>query len=136
MIVDILFPTTPTVGDQFTMTCNINIPVRLVHDFTKIFVVWSYNLAGTERVEATNGDATVGNVTKIGNLILSNLSLNPVRTSDGRRYYCLITFNDLEVNDVTFRDLSVQSKLTTRQVENDYNAFFYFSPFTQYGYHA
>ena len=114
MKVDILFPTIPTAGDQFTMTCNISIPERLVHDLTKIFVVWSYNLAGTERVEATNSDATVGNVTKIGNLILSNLTLNPVRTSDGRRYYCLIAFNDLEVNDVTFRDVSVQSKLTTR----------------------
>ena len=115
MIVDIFFPTTPTAGDQSTMTCNIGIPERLVHDLTRLSLVWSYDFAGTERVEATNGDATVGNITKIDNFILSNLTLNPVRTSDGRRYYCWITFNDLEVNDVTFRDLSVQSKLTTRQ---------------------
>ena len=128
MTVDIFFPTTPTAGDQFTMTCNISMPERLLHDFTRFSVVWSYGLAETERVETTNSDATVGNITKIGNLILSNLTLYPVKTSDGRRYYCLITFNDLEVNDVTFRDLSVQSKLTTRQVENDYNAFFTIVP--------
>ena len=106
MIVGILFPTIPTAGDQFTMTCNISIPERLVHDLTRFSVVWSYNLAGTEGVEAT-----VGNTTKIGNLILSNLTLNPMKTSDGRRYYCSLIFNDLGVSDHRFRDLSVQSKL-------------------------
>ena len=117
MIVDIFFPSTPTAKDQFTMTCNISIPERLVHDPTRLSVVWSYNLAGTQKVEATNSDATVGNINKIGNLILSNLTLNPVKTSDGRRYYCLITFNDLGVNNVAFGDLNVQSKLTQRKYQ-------------------
>ena len=117
MILDIFFPSTPTAKDQFTMTCNISIPERLVHDPTRLSVVWSYNLAGTQRVEATNSDATVGNINKIGNLILSNLTLNPVKTSDGRRYYCLITFNDLGVNNVAFGDLNVQSKLTQRKYQ-------------------
>ena len=130
VIVDIFFPSTPTAGDEFTMTCNISIPERLVHDLTRLSVVWSYNLAGTQKVEATNSDATIGNINKIGNLILSNLTLNPVKTSDGRRYYCLITFNDLRVNNVAFGDLSVQGKITTRQVENDYSASFYYSPST------
>ena len=111
MIVDIFFPTTPTTGDPFTMTCNISIPERIVHDLTRLAVIWSYDLARVQRVDVINSDATIGDVTKIGNLILSNLTLNPVKTSDGRRYYCSVTFYDLGVNDVTFRDLSVQSKL-------------------------
>ena len=111
MIVDILFPTTPTAGDQFTMTCNISIPERLVHDLTRLAVIWSYDLAREQRVEVINSDAKLGNVTKIGNLILSNLTINPVKTSDGRRYYCSVIFNDLGVNDHVLRDLNVQSKL-------------------------
>ena len=130
VIVNIFFLTTPTAGDEFTMTCNISIPERLVHDLTRLSVVWSYNLAGTQKVEATNSDATVGNINKIGNLILCNLTLNPVKTSDARRYYCLITFNDLGINNVAFGDLSVQGKITTKQVENDYSASFYYSPST------
>ena len=136
MIVDILFPTKPTVGDQFTMTCNISIPERLVHDLTRLAVIWSYDLAREQRVDVINSNATIGNVIKIGNLILSTLSINPLKTSDGRRYYCSVTFNDLGVNDHVLRDLSVQSKFTTRQVENDYNIFVYYSPSTQYGYHT
>ena len=93
------------------MTCNISIPERLVHDLTRLAVIWSYDLARVQRVDVINSDTTIGNVTKIGNLILSNLTLNPVKTSDGRRYYCSVIFNDLGVNDHTLRDLSVQSKL-------------------------
>ena len=111
MIVDIFFPTTPTAGDPLTITCNINIPERLTHDLTRVAVIWSYDLAREQRVEVINSDATIGNVTKIGNLILSNLTLNPVKTSDSRRYYCSVIFNDLGVTDRMLRDLSVQSKL-------------------------
>ena len=111
MIVDILFPTTPTAGDLFTMTCNISIPERLVHDLTRLAVIWSYDLAGLQRVDVINSDTTIGNVIKFGNLILSTLTLHPVKTSDGRRYYCSVIFNDLGVNDHMFRDLNVQSNL-------------------------
>ena len=111
MIVDILFPTTPIAGDQFTMTCNISIPERLVHDLTRLAVIWSYDLAREQRVNVVNSDTTIGNVTKISNLILSTLTINPMKTSDGRRYYCSVIFNDLGVNDHTSSDLSVQSKL-------------------------
>ena len=111
MIVDIFFPTTPTAGDQFTMTCNISIAERLVHDLTSLSVIWSYDLARVQRVEVINNDTAIGNVTNIDNLILSILTLNPVKTSDGRRYYCSVIFNDLYISDHTLRDLSVQSKL-------------------------
>ena len=93
------------------MKCNISIPERLVHDLNRLSVIWSYNLAGTQRVEVINNDAIIGNTTRIGNIILSTLTINPVKTSDGRSYYCLITFNDLGVQDNTMRNLDVQSKL-------------------------
>ena len=111
MVIDILFPTTPTVGDQFAMTCNISIPERLVHDLNRLVVIWSYDLARLQRIDVINSDATIGNVTRIDNLMLSTLTINPVKTSDGRRYYCSVTFNDLGVNDHVLRDLNVQSKL-------------------------
>ena len=111
VIIGILFPTTPTAGDQFTMTCNISLPERLVHDLNRLVVIWSYDLARLQRVEVISSDATIGNVTKFGNLILSILTLNPVKTSDGRIYYCSVIFNDLGVNDHGLRDLNVQSKL-------------------------
>ena len=117
MIVDIFFPTTPTAGDQFTMTCNISIPERLVHDLTRLAVIWSYDLARVQRVDVINSDTTIGNVTKIGNLILSTLTLHPVKTSDGRRYYCSVIFNDLGVNDHTLRVFSVRSKLFGRNIK-------------------
>ena len=117
VIVDIFFPTTPTAGDQFTMTCNISIPERLVHDLARLAVIWSYDLARERRVYIINSDATIGNVTKIGNLILSTLTLHPVKTSDGRRYYCSVVFNDLGVNDHVMRNVYVQSKLFVRKIK-------------------
>ena len=111
VIVDILFPTTPIAEDQFTMTCNISIPERLVHDLNRLVVIWSYDLAREQRVDVINSNTTIGKETKIGNLILSTLTINPVKTSDGRRYYCSVIFNDLEVSDHVLRDLNVQSKL-------------------------
>ena len=131
MKVDILFPTIPTAGDQFTMTCNISIPERLAHDLIRLAVIWSYDLARLQRVEVIYSDATIVNVTRMGNFILSNLRLNSVKTSDGRRYYCSVIFNDLGVNDHTFRDLKVQSKICKGKelVELSFP-----SPSTQYGY--
>ena len=111
VIVDILFPTIPTAGDQFTMTCNISIPERLGHDLNRLVVIWSYDLAREQRVDVINSDATIGNVIKIGNLILSSLTINPVKTSDGRKYYCTVIFNDLIVYNHVSIYLNVQSKL-------------------------
>ena len=108
MTTNILFPTIPTAGDKFSMTCNIRIPERLVHEPNSI--IWSYDVAGEQRVDVNNSDATIGNATRIGNLFLSTLTLNPVKTSDGRRYYCSSIFNNLGVIDHTYRELNVQSE--------------------------
>ena len=117
VIIDILFPNTPTPGDQFTMTCNISIPERLVNNLTRVAVIWSYDLARLQRVEIINSDATIENMTRIGNLVLSNLTLNSVKTSDSRRYYCSVILNDLGVHDVTFRDLFFQSKFFNIKID-------------------
>ena len=111
VIVDILFPTTPIAGDQLTMTCNISIPERLVHDLTRLVVIWSYDLAREQRVDVINNNITIGKEIKIGNLILNTLTINPVKTSDGRKYYCTVIFNDLIVYNHVLIYLKVQSKL-------------------------
>ena len=110
MTSNIIFPTTPVAGDQFTMTCNIRIPETLVYEPSS--VIWSYDLARKERVDVNNSDATIRNVTRIGNLILSTLTLNPVKTSDSGKYYCSSIFNNLGVSGHTYRDLNVQSEFS------------------------
>ena len=49
-----------------SLTCNISIPERLVHDLTRLAVIWSYDLARLQRVDVINSDTTIGNVIKIG----------------------------------------------------------------------
>ena len=132
MSIDILFPTTPNAGDQFTMTCTISISERLVHDPSA--VIWSYDFSRNKKVEVLNSDATLGKLTIIGNLILCNLTLNPVKTSDGRSYYCSVLFGDLGVTGHVLRALSVQSKLFIGK--KCWNYIFYYSPSTQYCYHT
>ena len=87
------------------MTSNISIPERLVRDLARFSVVWSYNLVGTQRVDEINSNTTIGNMTKIGNFILSNLTMNQVKTFDDGKYYCSVIFNDLGINDRILRDL-------------------------------
>ena len=110
MTSNIIFPTTPLAGDQFTMTCNIRIPETLVYEPSS--VIWSYDPAREQKIDVNNSDATIRNVTRIGNLILSTLTLNPVKTSDSRRYYCSSIFNNLGVIDHTYKDLNVQSEFS------------------------
>ena len=54
MFVDILFPTAPTAGNQFTMTCNISIPERLIYESSS--AIWSYDLARKQRVDINDND--------------------------------------------------------------------------------
>ena len=55
-------------------------------------------------------------MTKFCNLISSILTLNPVKTTDGRTYYCSVMFNDLGINDHVLRDLSVQTNLISNKL--------------------
>ena len=105
-----MIPFIPTAGDQLTMTCNITVPERLVHEPSS--VVWSYDQAGQQRIDVLNTNAAVSSTVRIGDSFFSNLTLNPVVTSDVRRYYCIITFQPLDTSDFTFRELTVRSKFS------------------------
>ena len=56
-----------------------------------------------------NNDATLVPVVRNGNIITSVLTLDPVKTTDARQYYCQATINVFSYVDHTNRDLTVQS---------------------------
>ena len=59
----------------------------------------------------SNSDANVGPIIRNGDSFTSVLTLNPVKTTDARRYYCHATINVFATVDRTNRDLTVQSEL-------------------------
>ena len=59
----------------------------------------------------SNSDASVGPIITIGDTFISVLTLNPLKTTDARRYYCHATINVFATVDRTNRDLTVQSEL-------------------------
>ena len=59
-----------------------------------------------------NNDATLVPVVRNGNIFTSVLTLDPVKTTDARQYYCQAIINVFSYVDCTNRDLTVQSFLT------------------------
>ena len=58
-----------------------------------------------------NRNASVGPIIRNGDSFTSVLTLNPVKTTDTRRYYCQAIINVFATVDRTNRDLTVQSEL-------------------------
>ena len=58
---------------------------------------------------AINSDASVGSIMRNGDIFTSVLTLNPVKTTDARRYYCQAAIDVFATVDRTNRDLTVQS---------------------------
>ena len=56
-----------------------------------------------------NNDATLVHVVRNGNVFTSVLTLDPVKTTDARQYYCQATIIVFSYVDRTNRDLTVQS---------------------------
>jgi hypothetical protein len=114
IIEDIIIPFIPTAGDEFTLTCNVTVPERLNPTHVPDSVRWSFTQDGTQIIDQINDDTVISNVTRIGDSFYSNLTINPIKTSDAttssnnRRYYCLISFQSLNVGDFTFRELTVK----------------------------
>ena len=100
-------PHASTAGEVATLSCTIVPPDRFVLNLNTI--LWAYDAAGTMRIEMNNPDATLGPLVKESNGNFSrNLILDPVKTSDARRYFCDYAVG--VVNDDAFADLTVQSK--------------------------
>lgn len=105
--IDILIPFVPIAGDVFSFTCRIGVPDRFVENITSI--KWTYDLGSSHDVTGGNSNATVTPFTRVGGTFYSILTLNPVRTTDARPYYCHATILIFGTVDRTNRDLTVQS---------------------------
>ena len=86
-------PSVPTAGDQFNVTCSATVPERLVDSHSPGTFAISYNSGGQQKVSVNNPDATQTEVLRDGNVFSKVLTIDPVKTSDARRYYCLVAFD-------------------------------------------
>ena len=105
----IIVPSVPVAGQTFSLTCRVDVPDRFAKKLTSIR--WTYDLGASQDVPASNSDASVGPIVRIGDAFTSALTLNPVKTTDATRYYCHATINFFATVDRTSRDLTVQSEL-------------------------
>ena len=100
-------PSAPTAGEVITLSCTVVPPDRSVLNLDSI--LWAYDAAGTDRVDMVNPDATLGPlVSEAGGNFSRNITLDPVKTSDARRYFCDYAIGVINTGD--FADLTVQSK--------------------------
>ncbi len=108
--VAVSFSSIPTAGDQLNVTCTATVPQRLV--YTPSTVVISYNSGGQQVVAEDNADATQSEVSQDGNVFSKVVTIDPVKTTDARRYYCLVAFGQpLDTINFTNADLQVYSML-------------------------
>ena len=100
-------PSVPTAGEAVALLCTVVPPDRFVLNLDTI--LWAYDAAGTMRIEMVNPDATLGPlVSETGGNFSRNITLDPVKTSDARRYFCDYAIDVVNTGD--FADLTVQSK--------------------------
>ena len=105
--VTIKIPSVPVAGGVFNLSCVIVAPPNFVENVTS--VRWTYDLAASQDVTSENNDATLVPVVRNGNIFTSVLTLDPVKTTDARRYYCQATILVFGTVDRTDEDLVVQS---------------------------
>ena len=106
--ISIIIPSVPVAGDVFNLSCVIVVPPNFVEDLTS--VRWTYDLQASRDVTSENNDTTLVPVVRNGNIFTSVLTLDPVKTTDARQYYCQASINVFSYVDRTNRDLTVQSK--------------------------
>ena len=100
-------PSAPTAGEVAILSCNIVPPDRFVLNLDSI--LWAYDAAGTMRIEMVNPNAALGPlVSEAGGNFSRNITLDPVKTSDAKRYFCDYAVGVINTSD--FSDLTVQSK--------------------------
>uniref|UniRef100_A0A1X7V2B3 Protein-tyrosine-phosphatase n=1 Tax=Amphimedon queenslandica TaxID=400682 RepID=A0A1X7V2B3_AMPQE len=104
--ISINIPSVPVAGDVFNLSCVIVVPPNFVENLTS--VRWTYDLEASQDVTSENNDATLVPVVRNGNIFTSVLTLDPVKTTDARQYYCQATILVFGTVDRTNRDLTVQ----------------------------
>ena len=106
--VELANPVTPTAGDILFMNCNITVPDRLVDSPSGILL--AYDEGGNRLVVDQNNDTSESNVTRSNNIFSKQFTINPVKTSDARQYYCIAQFKTLGVIGYGSRNIAVYSK--------------------------
>ena len=87
------------------MTCSATAPERLIHS---PLIVISYDGSQQEIVAEDNPNATQSAVSVDGNIFSRIVTIDPVKTSDARRYFCIVTFDNYrfvivtDTNDLPF----------------------------------
>ena len=71
------------------MTCSATVPERLVYSPT---IIISYDLGAQSIVADDNPSATESLVYKNSNVFSRVVTIDPVKTSDAREYYCIVSF--------------------------------------------
>ena len=98
-----------TAGDQLNVTCTATVPQRLV--YTPSTVVISYDTGGQQVVAEDNTDATQSEMSQDGNVFSRVVTIDLVKTTDARRYYCSVSFGQpLDTSPLMSNDLRVNSK--------------------------
>ncbi|XP_011408497.1 PREDICTED: uncharacterized protein LOC105315514, partial [Amphimedon queenslandica] len=104
--ISINIPFVPVAGDVFNLSCVIVAPPNFVENLTS--VRWTYDLEASQDVTSENNDVTLVPVDRDRNIFTSVLTLDPVKTTDARQYYCQATIAVFGIVDRTNRDLTVQ----------------------------
>ena len=121
-------PAIPTAGDNFTMTCIVTGPDRLV---LTPQLEWRVEINGMSPVtvseaEADIGTPTIGETVRTGSATFSStLGFTKIRTSQARRYSCRVSISGI-ISSSAFGDLRVQS-MSPLLSSNAVHYFFVFS---------
>ena len=91
------------------MTCSTTVPERLIYSPSAFNI--SYDGGAQNVVAEDNPNATQSAVSRDGNIFSRIVTIDPVKTSDARRYFCIAIFEVPQFTVVTdTNDLEVQSE--------------------------
>ena len=90
------------------MTCSATVPERLIYS---PLIVISYDFGSQELVAEDNPNATQSAISRDDNIFSRIVTIDPVKTSDARTYFCAVSFGDpLFVLVMDNDELEVQSE--------------------------
>ena len=103
---DVFIPGIPTAGNNFTITCIVTGPDRLV---ITPDINWEVQISGMTPIPVTEAEADIGTIITTGRTNFSRtLSFTRIRTSQARRYLCDVFITGV-ISESQFGDLEIQS---------------------------
>ena len=124
----VFIPGIPIAGDNFTITCIVTGPHRLV---TTPQLDWGVEINHMPPIPVTEAEADIGFVT-IGDMVIDGsanfsrtLSFTKIRTSQARRYTCEVFVSGV-ISESAFGTLAVQSMSQILLSGNTKYFFFFF----------